>query len=104
MPQPIDLKKTLKKLYFPSSKEPEIIKAATKANLDRRELAPTISTQPVRKPLAATEKPRKPRVRTDDPATRLDSLLPSDALKRAIILRDILGPCRAIEPIESGRW
>ncbi len=37
-------------------------------------------------------------------ANRLETLLPDDPLQRAIVLRDVLGPCRARDRYRPGRW
>lgn len=37
-------------------------------------------------------------------AQRLRDLMPNDPLKQAILLREILGPCRARERFRPGRW
>lgn len=37
-------------------------------------------------------------------ATYLDAVLPSDPFKRAVILREILGPCRTARSYRPGAW
>ena len=37
-------------------------------------------------------------------ANRLETLLPDDPLQRAIVLRDVLGSCRARDRYRPGRW
>lgn len=76
----------------------------TQSRLEKRRLKVALAKPTVSKPVPFRKKPAEPRARANDAAGRLDSLLPSDALRRAVILRDILGPCRALAPIESFRW
>ena len=42
--------------------------------------------------------PSKPSAQTGGAAERLESLLPKAPLRRAVMLRDLLGPCRAVNP------
>jgi hypothetical protein len=80
---------------------------------------PSLPTQPAsRKPTVqgstsrriSRSAPETPVVLTQDDvasssaALRLGAALPADALKQAIVLREILGPCRAREPRRSGSW
>lgn len=62
----------------------------SRAGLAQRKRAVSLQAEQEPKPLSA--------------ADRLDAVLPAGPLKRAIILRDLLGPCRARMPFRAGRW
>lgn len=47
---------------------------------------------------------RAAQVPVADAISRLDALLPAEPLKRAIALREVLGPCRATNRFLPGRW
>ena len=48
--------------------------------------------------------PQAARQPAAEPAAQLESLLPKDPLKRAIVLREILGPCRTQNPFRPMGW
>jgi len=52
----------------------------------------------------AVSEPAGPEAHPPPAATRLEECLPRDLLKRAVLLREILGPCRALRPFRVGWW
>jgi len=82
----------------------QLEKRHMQSKLEKRRIKAAAAKRAAKTPVSPAKRPAEPQARAGDPARRLDSLLPSDALKRAIILRDVLGPCRALKQIESFRW
>ncbi len=54
--------------------------------------------------LGAALKENGPETRETSAALRLDKRLPKDLLKRAIVLREVLAPPRAMNPHQPGKW
>ena len=67
-----------------------------------------VAPQPTRKPARAKPAARPEEVLVsqagESAGERLDRLLPKDSLKRAVALREILGPCRNTKPFRTREW